>query len=151
MSNALNLTDPCTSRGISLSTPRPTVSGPYVAIGPISNFSTAITSCCSAYTNDSYVSSYAGGDASPSCYYYCSFNGTLEDMREVMACQKGAAEEKRRQQGGDGSGFLSIGSHPDLNDKPSIAAVGVESPRLGAWRSVVLGLAIFGAMAGAVW
>jgi hypothetical protein len=147
MSNSSNFTDPCLSGTSSLSTPRITIPGPYVAIGPISNFTDAITSCCGAYTNESHVSNYAGGTKPSSCYYYCSFNGTVEDMREVMACSRGAADERRREHGYK-SGYLGLGSHPDLGDKSSDGASAVEGPRIGVWRSMVVGLAFFGAMAG---
>lgn len=148
MSNSTNITDPCAVGSASITTPRIQNIGPYVAIGPISNFTAAITSCCSAYTNDSYVSNYNGGSAGESCYYYCSFNGTMEDMHRVMACQKGAADQKKRDQGGDGSGWIGLGSHPDQNDKSSAGLSVFEDPKLGIWRSVVLALAFFGAMAG---
>jgi hypothetical protein len=69
-------------------------------------------------------------------------------MRQVMACQSGAAAQKRRDQGGDGSGYIGIGSHPDLNDKSSAGVSVFEGPKAGVWRSVLLGLAFFGAMAG---
>jgi len=148
MSNRTNLTDPCAASGISLSSPLSrNPDRPYVAIGPISNFTAAVRSCCSAYTNDSRVSTYDGGPAGWDCYYYCSFNGTVEDMREVMACQSGAAAQKRRDQGGDGTGYIGIGQHPDLNKKESMGVSVFEIPMVGVWRSVVLGLAFFGAMA----
>ena len=66
-------------------------------------------------------------------------------MREVMACQSGAAAQRTRDRGGSVGGYIGIGSHPDLNEKSSAV---FESPKLGVWRSVVLGLAFFGAMAG---
>lgn len=69
-------------------------------------------------------------------------------MNKVMACQRGAAAQKRRDQGGNGTGFLAIGSHPDLRGETSAGISVFESPKVGVWRSVVLGLAFFGAMAG---
>lgn len=143
MSN--NITDRCAIGGASISTPPNRGPGPYVAIGPISNFTAAITACCSQYANDSSVHNYLGGTAGESCYYYCSFNGTVEDMREVMACQSGAAAQMKRDKGGSASGYIGIGSHPDLSEKSSAV---FEVPKLGVWGWVVLGLAFFGAMAG---
>lgn len=69
-------------------------------------------------------------------------------MNKVMACQSGAAAQKRRDQGGDGSGYIGVGSHPDLNDKSSAGHSVFEGPRIGVRSSVVLGLAFLGAMAG---
>jgi hypothetical protein len=111
----------------------------------IGGASISITACCSQYANDSSVHNYLGGTAGESCYYYCSFNGTVEDMREVMACQSGAAAQMKRDKGGSASGYIGIGSHPDLSEKSSAV---FEVPKLGVWRWVVLGLAFFGAMAG---
>ena len=147
MSNSTNLRDSCASPDTSLSIPPTGSPGPYVAIGPISNFTAAVKSCCSTYTKDSFVSNYAGGSAPQSCYYYCSFNGTVEDMRQVMACQSGAGQEKRRQYGVDRTGFLAIGNHPDLYSKSAGMSVH-EVPKLGLWKALVLGFAFFGAMAG---
>lgn len=66
----------------------------------------------------------------------------------MMACQKGAADERKRDQGGDGSGWIGLGSHPDQNEKSSAGLSVFGDSRLGVLRSLMFGLAFFGAMAG---
>ena len=137
-----NASDPCMRDTNYLGAP-PDFSGTaYVAIGPISNFSSLFQSCCPNKTANA-IQNYGGdmnrgnfADPPKECYYYCTFNGTYRDVDAAMNCTKQKAEDN-----GDHDRLIWAAT-PDYPGESGGVRVGA---KVGAWKWAVLGLMVAGA------
>ena len=137
-----NATDPCMRTNPGLLPPLNYSGTSYVAIGPISNFSSIFQSCCPNKTADA-IQNYNGGlnrakapwyDAPAECFYYCSFNGTNRDIKAAVNCTIQKADEN----GDLGRGLWAGPAQPMESGGLRIGA------RIGMWKWAVLGLVIIG-------
>ncbi|KAF3039457.1 hypothetical protein E8E11_005235 [Didymella keratinophila] len=139
-----NATDPCMRHNAGLLPPLNFSGTAYVAIGPISNFSSSFQSCCPNKTANA-IQNYNGGDnrakapwydAPMECFYYCSFNGTYRDVDTAVNCTIQKADEN-----GDFGRSLWAASP----DRPQESGGVRVRAKIGAWKWAVLGLVVAGA------
>ncbi|KAJ8112400.1 hypothetical protein OPT61_g5226 [Boeremia exigua] len=131
-----NSTDPCRAHGNDNTAPTHVHSSTaYVAIGPISNFTTAVHACCPNHTANA-TQNYDGGPAPLSCYYYCAFNGTFEDAKAALQCTQQKAED-----GGEHD-VLVWGASLDWPGQSLGVRMGA---KIGLWKWAVLGLVVVAA------
>lgn len=140
-----NATDPCLRHNNALLAPLDYPSTAYIAIGPVSNFSSALHSCCPNKAANA-VQNYDGGnnrgkapeyDPPLQCYYFCSWNGSYVDVDAALNCTKKVAEES-----GEHDRYVLAASP----DSPKVSA-GVRGGGLvGAWKCAVLGMLVGAAL-----
>ncbi|KAF3031843.1 hypothetical protein E8E12_002107 [Didymella heteroderae] len=136
-----NSTDPCMRHTNAILPPLEYSGTAYVAIGPISDFSSTFQSCCPNKSSNA-IQNYHGGsnrsddDAPLSCYYYYSFNSTYREVDAALNCTKQKAEE-------NGDLYrLILAASPDWPGESGGTRTGA---RVGAWKWAVLGLVLVGA------
>lgn len=141
-----NATDTCMRHGNVILSPLDFSGTAYVAIGPISNFSSTFASCCPNKTANA-VQNYNGGnnrgkapeyDAPLECFYLCSWNGTWRDVGEAVNCTRDKAEAN-----GDFDRLI-LAATPDWPGESGGARTGA---KIGVLKWAVLGLVV-GAAAG---
>ncbi|KAJ4983395.1 hypothetical protein SVAN01_11130 [Stagonosporopsis vannaccii] len=147
----MSLSDPCATTPTSIRQPLGLDATPWTAIGPLANFTAAVADCCPA---NGSVANFPGGPAPQACYYYCRFEGSVRDMYESMACNRGAAGERQRTVAAQGNAsrpaWVGIGWHPDLEESGGTWGMGRGDGRWGVWKCVVVVLGVVGVTGGMV-
>lgn len=139
-----NASDPCMRHNNVILDPLDFSGTAYIAVGPISNFTSDFQSCCAIKTANPIQNYDAGNnrgkapeyDSPKSCFYYCTFNGTYRDVDAVINCTKQKAE------GIGAHDRYILAASPDWPGESGGVRIGA---KIGVWKWAVFGLMIVGA------